>query len=63
MKLMALMAVQPGMIVAENIYSFDNKLLVHKNTVLESMHLKKLNAYSIGYLKNFRSLKEFTKTI
>lgn len=61
MKLMALMAVQPGMIAAENIYSFDNKLLVHKNTVLESMHLKKLNAYSIVAVP-IKDAKDFATT-
>ncbi len=58
---MALMAVQPGMIAAENIYSFDNKLLVHKNTVLESMHLKKLNAYSIVAVP-IKDAKDFATT-
>ena len=41
MKLMARMAVQPGMIVAEDICSYDNKVIIRKNTVLEKMHLKK----------------------
>ena len=61
MKLMARMAVQPGMIVAEDICSYDNKVIIRKNTVLEKMHLKKLDAYSIVAVP-IKDAKDFATT-
>jgi len=47
MKSIARMSLKPGMEIAENVYSYDNKLILKKDTILEAADIKKLAIYSI----------------
>ncbi len=47
MKTIATMALKPGMVLAEDVLSYKNELLLPKNTVLDDIAIGKLSRYSI----------------
>lgn len=78
MKLVARMALQDGMIIGEDIYSYQNKLLVKEGTIVDRQMVQKLARYSImcaavkdtsdsdvkkiARLKESHSFKQFANT-
>ena len=47
MKTIARMTLEPGMVLASDVFSYQNELLLHKNTTLTPMDITKLAMYSI----------------
>ncbi|MCR5101586.1 MAG: HD domain-containing protein [Butyrivibrio sp.] len=47
MKLMVVGALKPGMVVAQNVYTLDDQLVVSKGTVLDEKTINRINGYSI----------------
>ena len=47
MKLIARMALEPGMVIGEDVYSYQNTLVVKENTVVDKKLIQKLARYSV----------------
>ncbi len=65
MKLLSVDKLEPGLVVSENIYNFDDRLVLPKGTVLDAKDIERIKAHSLYniFVEDDRQVKDKNKSI